>query len=65
MKTYEVVVLVRGKEKDWCIYSNKEVWVSSPTTTAILTARNVDQLMDKIQKHYGDVDILRISEITL
>lgn len=65
MKTYEVVVDVPSKEKDWCPYDNEEVWIHSPTTTAILTARNLEHLMDKIQKHYGDVYVLRISEITL
>lgn len=65
MKTYEVVIDVPSKEKDWCPYSNEVVWLNSSTTTAILTARDVEQLVDKVQKHYGDVDILHISEITL
>jgi len=64
MKTYEVVVDVPSKEKDWCLYENKVVWVDSPTTTAILTARDLDHLMEKITKHYGDVHIQRIMEIT-
>lgn len=63
MKTYEVVVDVPSKERDWCFYDNKEVWINIPTTTAILTARDMEHLMSKITKHYGDAHILRIKEI--
>ena len=64
MKLYEVVVDVPSKEQDWCLYDNKEVWVNTPTTTAILTARDLEHLKDKITKHYGDAHILRIKEIS-
>lgn len=63
MKTYEVVVDVPSKEKDWCLYTNEEVWIHNSTTTAILTARDEEHLMNKITKHYGDVYIIRIKEI--
>lgn len=63
MKTYEVIVDVPSKERDWCLYDNVEIWVNIPTTTAILTARDEQHLKEKVLKHYGDIHILKIREI--
>lgn len=65
MRTYEVTINKPSKYRDWCLYDNIETLVHLPTSTAILTARDVDALHEKIEKHYAGFEVLRIREVHL
>lgn len=64
MKMYEVTIDQPSKGKDWCLYDNKDIVVRFPTTTAVFTARNIDHLHEKLDKHYPGKRILNISEVS-
>lgn len=63
MRTFVVVVDVPIKKRDWCLYDNEEMWINIPTTTLILSARDMKHLMSNITKQYENVRILKIKEI--
>lgn len=64
MKTFEVVIEKPSKIKDWDLW-DEEFYRKVPYTTAILTAFDQDKLKVKVEKLYGEVKVLSVTEIEL
>lgn len=65
MKTYQVKIDKPSVIRDWDMWEERMVSVIVPYTTAILTARDLQHLYQKIDTHYHGYEVLHIKETSL